>query len=59
MIPPAIIRNRTTGITIFMKNKPMMVLKFVDLKQNIYETMGIINKRMVKIKGNESDDKNA
>jgi len=37
----------------------MMVLKFVDLKQNIYEMMGIINKRMVKIKGNESDDKNA
>jgi len=32
-----------------MKNKPMMVLKFVDLKQNIYETMGIISAGMAKI----------
>jgi len=32
-----------------MKNKPMMVLKFVDLKQNIYEMMGITSAGMAKI----------
>jgi hypothetical protein len=32
-----------------MSNKPLEVLKFVDWKQNIYETMGIISAGMAKI----------
>jgi len=47
-MPPATSIARITGIMIFMSNKPLEVLKFVDWKQNIYETMGIINRRMVK-----------